>query len=238
MTSAIYAFNDAQDAPQDREHPVKRHRPVAGGNITVRAARAWGVLLFVVGVLLVSMTGSAAAVGITLAYAALNLMYSLGAKNVALLDVFILSSGFVLRVLLGCALTMVVPSSWLLLCSYSLALFLALIKRRADLKQGLGNEARPSLSGYTLGFLDAAAAISAGMTLIAYASYCMEAEVLIAGREFAALPFVVFGVLDYLRVAHLKDEGGSPVDLILGSPALLAAGVGWAIATLWSLGQP
>ena len=76
------------------------------------------------------------------------------------------------------------------------------------------------------------------MTLIAYALYSMEAEVLMTGREFASLPFVVFGVLDYLRVAHLKNEGGSPVDLILRSPSLLAAGVGWAVATLWSVGLP
>ena len=74
------------------------------------------------------------------------------------------------------------------------------------------------------------------MTLIAYALYCMEAEVLIPGREFASLPFVVFGVLDYLRVAYLRNSGGSPVDVILSSPALLICGIGWALTTLWSVG--
>ncbi len=74
------------------------------------------------------------------------------------------------------------------------------------------------------------------MTLIAYALYCMEAEVLVHGREFASLPFVLFGVLDYLRMTHLTDSGGSPVELILSSPSLLISGLGWATATIWGVG--
>jgi hypothetical protein len=73
------------------------------------------------------------------------------------------------------------------------------------------------------------------MTLIAYALYSMEAEVLSPGREFASLPFVVFGVLDYLRMAHVQNKGASPVDVILSSPVLMACGLGWAAATFWSL---
>ena len=71
---------------------------------------------------------------------------------------------------------------------------------------------------------------------MSYALYTMEAAVLVPGREFASLPFVLFGVFEYLRLAYINDEGGSPVDLILSSPKLLASGVGWAVATAWSLG--
>jgi 4-hydroxybenzoate polyprenyltransferase len=234
--SAVYALNDAQDAAQDREHPTKRNRPVAAGCISPGIARLWSVLLFVAANALAYGAAGTVALTIVLTYGALNLAYSLGVKNVPLLDVFILSSGFVLRVLFGCALVGVQPSNWLLLCSSALALFLALAKRRADLAQGLGVEQRPSLAGYTLPFLDQAIGISAGMTLIAYALYCRDATVLTPGREFASLPFVLFGVLDYLRVAHLKNEGGNPVDLILSSPSLLFSGVGWALATIWSVG--
>jgi 4-hydroxybenzoate polyprenyltransferase len=234
--SAVYAFNDVRDAEQDRKHPTKRGRPVASGRVRPLLALAWSLILAVAGVSLAWLTGRDYAIAVVLAYLVLNLIYSLGGKNVALLDVFILSSGFVLRVLFGCALILVTPSNWLLLCSSSLAMFLALAKRRADLARGLDHEHRPSLAGYNMGFLDQAMGITAGMTLIAYALYSMEAEVLLQGREFASLPFVVFGVLDYLRVAHVNDEGGSPVDLILSSPAIIICGFGWAAATLWSLG--
>jgi 4-hydroxybenzoate polyprenyltransferase len=234
--SAVYAFNDVLDAGHDRNHPEKRQRPVAAGRIAPAAALTSSVILFLVALALTWTTGSRPALALQGVYVIFNVVYSLGGKNVPLLDVFILSSGFVIRVLLGCALIDVTPSSWLLMCSSALALFLSLAKRRGDLARGLGSEQRPALRGYNVEFLNQAIAISAAMTLIAYALYCMEAEVLIPGREFASLPFVLFGVLDYLRVAYLSNSGGSPVDVILSSPALLISGVGWALATLWSVG--
>jgi decaprenyl-phosphate phosphoribosyltransferase len=234
--SAIYAFNDVLDAENDRNHPEKRNRPVAAHRISPSAALASAVVLALIGLALTWATGSRMAVVLQLTYVVFNGVYSLGGKNVPLLDVFILSTGFVLRVMLGCALIDVTPSSWLLMCSSALALFLSLAKRRGDLARGLGSEQRPVLRGYNVEFLNQAIAISAAMTLVAYALYCMEAEVLVPGREFAALPFVLFGVLDYLRVAYLRNSGGSPVDVILSSPALLISGIGWAVATLWSVG--
>jgi len=236
INSSVYAFNDVGDAEQDRRHPTKCKRPVAAGRITPAVALSWSVVLAAAGIALAWISGQSYGLAVVLAYLALNLIYSLGGKNIALLDVFILSSGFVLRVLFGTALIHVSPSNWLLLCSSSLAMFLALAKRRADLARGLDHEHRPSLAGYNMGFLDQAMGITAGVTLMAYALYSMEAEVLIPGREFASLPFVVFGVLDYLRVAHVNDEGGSPVDLILSSPTIIICGIGWVAATLWSLG--
>jgi len=86
--------------------------------------------------------------------------------------------------------------------------------------------------------LDQAIGITSGMALVAYAMYCMEAEVLLPGREFATLPFVAYGVFEYLRLVHVKDRGGSPVDLVFSNPTLLIAGVGWLVATVWSLDMP
>ena len=234
-TSAVYAFNDVLDVEQDRRHPQKQNRPVAAGRIRPAAAVAASVALLVAGLGLAALAGSHAVVT-QLIYVAVNVAYSLGGKNVPLLDVFMLSSGFVLRVLLGCALIDVRPSTWLLLCSSALALFLALAKRRGDLVRGVGSEHRPSLRGYSMGFLNQAIAISAAMTLLAYALYCMEAAVLRHGREFASFPFVLFGVLDYLRMSDLRNSGDSPVELILSAPSLLFAGLGWAVATVWSVG--
>jgi 4-hydroxybenzoate polyprenyltransferase len=234
--SAVYAFNDAVDAERDRNHETKRNRPVASGRISVTSAVVFSAVLLAAGFLLEWASGQPEAMAILAFYAGLNVLYSLWGKHIALIDVFLLSSGFVLRVLLGCALLDVMASSWLLLCSSGLALFLALAKRRADLINGLGDEHRPSLSGYNLAYLDQSMGITAALTLMAYALYCMEATVLVSGREFATLPFVVFGVLDYLRMCHVNQIGGSPVDLLLSSPTFVTCGAGWSIATLWSVG--
>jgi 4-hydroxybenzoate polyprenyltransferase len=233
--SAVYAFNDTRDAERDRLHPEKRERPVASGRVSPAAALVWSALLLGAGAALVAFSGHAGALTVLAIYAGLNVFYSLGGKNVALLDVFLLSSGFVLRVVLGCVLVDVEPSSWLLLCSSTLALFLALAKRRGDLVRGMDESHRPSLGGYNLPFLDHAMAITAAMTLIAYALYTIEGHVLREGREFATLPFVVFGVLEYLRLAQVRGEGDSPVDLLLSSPVILICGLGWAAAALWSV---
>lgn len=234
--SSVYAFNDAFDLELDRNHATKCFRPVAAGRISVAQALVFSAVLLAAGLLLTNLSGQIEATGILVVYALLNVIYSVWGKQVPLVDVFLLSSGFILRVLLGCALLGVAASSWLLLCSSGLALFLALAKRRADLAMGLDGEHRPSLSGYNLPYLDQAIGITSAMTLMAYALYCIEAAVLIPGREFATLPFVVFGVFDYLRICHVEQTGGSPVDLLLSSPAIMTCGLGWIMATFWSVG--
>ncbi len=188
------------------------------------------------GFALLAGTASRGAVSIAAIYLAINVVYSLGVKNVPLVDVFVLASGFLLRVLLGCALVAAAPSRWLLLCASSLALFLAFAKRRGDLVAEVGSGHRPSLAGYNEAYLGQAMALTAGVALLAYGLYCQEAPHLMDGREFASLPFAVFGVLEYLRIAIVQGRGGSPVDVVLRSPALLACGAGWFVAVLWSLG--
>ena len=236
--SAVYALNDTLDAERDRLHEGKRTRPVVSGRISKRAALCFSLALLAAGVTLASLSGRPTALLVLLAYVAKELFYQFGLKHVPLVDVFLLSSGFVLRVVLGAELVGTNPSNWLLLCSSTLALFISLAKRRSELVRGLDGAHRPALSGYTVLYLDQAMAVSAGMVLIGYALYCMDAKVLLPGREFASLPFVVFGVLEYLRLAQVRDEGGSPIDLLLASPALVVCGVGWTLASLWSVGLP
>jgi decaprenyl-phosphate phosphoribosyltransferase len=137
---------------------------------------------------------------------------------------------------LGCALVAVAPSNWLLLCSSALALLIALGKRRGELIHAPSDSHRPALAGYDRVFLDQAMAIVAGVTLFSYALYSIETPLLVKGREFASLPFVVFGVLEYLRLAQVRGEGEFVVELLLRSPRLLLAGAGWMLASLWSVG--
>jgi 4-hydroxybenzoate polyprenyltransferase len=236
VNSAVYAFNDVLDAAADRLHPRKKLRPVASGAVPPGVAMGFSGGLALGGLGLLGATSLRGAVLLTLVYVGVNLAYSLGAKTRALLDVFLLSSGFVIRVALGCVLVGVIPSNWLLLCSSALALFLGFAKRRADLYEGIAVEHRPSLAGYTMGFLDHGMTIAACVALVSYALYSMESEILLPGREMASMPFVVYGVLFYLRLAHLKGSGGSPVDLALRSRTMWACLIGWFGAVLWSLG--
>jgi 4-hydroxybenzoate polyprenyltransferase len=233
--SSVYAFNDAQDAERDKAHEKKKNRPIASGRISKRAAYFFSASLATAAIALSVLCGSQSAPIIVASYLVINLAYCLGAKNIALLDVFLLSSGFMLRVLLGCALLDVPPSNPMLLCSYALALFIALAKRRSDVLKGLDESHRPSLLGYNQAFLDHAMGITASMAVVGYALYSMESSVMLPSRKFASLPFVMFGVLDYLRLAHVNQRGGSPQDVLLGSPALILTGVGWLLAVIWSV---
>lgn len=235
VASAVYALNDARDAERDRLHEKKKHRPVASGAVSVNQAYLFSAFLACVGIALGSQMHSDRPVLLFCTYFGLQVAYSMGAKHVPVLDVFLLSSGFLIRVLLGCAILDAPASNWLLLCGSALALFIGLAKRRGDLVKGLDDSHRPVLAGYNLNFLEQAMAIICGTTVLSYALYCLESSVWKPGYEFASLPFVVFGMLDYLRHAHVNQAGGSPVDLLLKNPALLIAGMGWFGAIGYSI---
>jgi 4-hydroxybenzoate polyprenyltransferase len=241
VTSAVYTLNDLWDAKTDRLHPKKCRRPIASGEVSPTAAAVQLAVLLIAGMALCVAAERYPSVIIVLAYVAANLAYNLGARNVALLDVFLLSSGFVIRVLLGCALVAMPPSPWLLLCTSTLALFLGFTKRRADLSEDLDSKHRPSLRGYDKAFLDQAMSICAGVAVLAYALYCIEAKepakgIFRPGRELASLPFVAYGVLDYLRMVHVEGIGGSPVDIAYHSRSMQVCAIGWIVAVTWSLG--
>ncbi len=237
VNSAIYTLNDLCDAKADRLHPTKRGRPIAAGEVSKRAAAVQIAVLLLAGLALCLAAERPPAVAIVLSYIAINTAYNLGAKHVTLLDVFLLSSGFVIRVLLGCALVSVTASPWLLLCTATLALFLGFAKRRADLTEELDLNHRPSLRGYSKGFLDQAVGICAGVALVSYALYCIEVKnVLLPGREMASMPFVAYGILNYLRMVYVEGAGGSPVDVAYRSLSTQICAAGWIAAVTWSLG--
>jgi decaprenyl-phosphate phosphoribosyltransferase len=238
VTSSVYTFNDLFDAKTDRLHPKKRLRPIPAGEVSWFAGAVQLIVLLVAGLSLCMAAGKPYCLAITLIYMAINVAYNIGAKNVPLLDVFLLASGFVIRVLLGCALVSATPSPWLLLCTSTLALFLGFTKRRADLTEELDKKHRPSLHGYSKAFLDQAMSICAGVAILAYALYCIEAKkVLETGREMASLPFVAYGILDYLRKVHVEGIGGSPVDIAYHSLSMQVCAIGWLAAVTWSMGM-
>lgn len=237
VNSAVYVLNDLCDANADRLHPKKRLRPIAAGFVPKGAAIIESVFLCAAGIALSLAAHRSGCVAISVVYILLNVSYNAGLKHVPLLDVFFLSSGFVLRVLLGCALLAAPPSHWLLLCTSTLALFLGFTKRRADLTGELNVNHRPSLRGYSEAFLDQAITICAGVAILAYSLYCIEVkEIFQSGREMASVPFVAFGILNYLRMVHVENIGASPVDVACRSLSTQVCAVGWLVAVTWSMG--
>jgi 4-hydroxybenzoate polyprenyltransferase len=234
--SAVYVLNDLRDAAADRAHPHKRQRPIASGAIAPGVAVPFALLLLAVGFALAWATGHPRVLVYLALYVATNAVYTLGGKQAPILDVFLLASGFVLRVLTGCALVDAAPSNWLLTCSLWVALFLGFAKRRADFARGMGAETVPTRIGYSASFLDHAMSIAAGVTLMSYVLYSLEATVFVPGRELAGMPFVAFGLLHYLRLAHMDEVRISPVEMAWRSRAIQVCSLGWMIATLWSLG--
>ena len=236
LNSAVYTLNDWRDAATDRLHPTKRLRPMAAGRVPPAVGGVQAFLLALVGLVLCWAAHKPPTVAIAIAYLVINLAYSFGAKHVVLLDVFLLSSGFVIRVLLGCALVSAGPSPWLLLCTATLALFLGFTKRRADLTEELDLDHRPSLRGYNKSFLDQAVSICAGVAILAYALYCIESKnVLRPNREMASVPFVAYGILNYLRMVHVEGVGASPVAVAYHSWTMQLCALGWLAAVAWSL---
>jgi len=236
INSAVYTLNDLIDADADQLHPRKCKRPLASGEVSGRAACIQIGVLMLAGLALCLATGRPTVVLLSLAYIGINIAYCMGAKHVAVFDVFMLSSGFVIRVLLGCALVNATPSAWLLLCTTSVALFLGFTKRRADIVAGVDANHRPSLEGYSLPFLDQAITICAGVTLLGYALYGIESAMFVEGREMASMPFVAYGIMNYLRISNVENAGGSPVEIAYTSRSSQICAIGWIIAVLWSLG--
>lgn len=230
LSSAVYALNDYFDREADRQHPVKRLRPIAAGEVSPAAALALAFALVVaaIGAALAMLPTSAAlyAVG----YLILNLFYSMWLKNIAILDVILIAAGFVLRVDSGSAAIGVSPSVWINVCTGLLALFLALAKRRDDLVRALSEQHRGSLAGYNLRFIDSAVAMILGALVVSYTIYTVDADVIArygSAKLYLTVPFVIAGVLRYLQITLVEERSGSPTELALTDRFLIASVAGW-----------
>ena len=243
VSSAVYALNDVADRDSDRMHPAKRSRPLARGEIGVGHALVLCIALALSG-LAIAAAVSLAALLTAAAYVGLNLAYSAGLKRVAILDVFMIAAGFMLRILAGTAGIGIDPSKWLLLCGLMLTLFLGFCKRRAELlaASGAGNPGgaagRAALEGYSRTLLDRMIAVSVAGAAIGYALYTVDPDtVMLHGtdRLILTLPFVLYGLFRYLQVVYSKGGGADPAWEMLHDPHLIAATAGWLGATGWLL---
>jgi 4-hydroxybenzoate polyprenyltransferase len=231
-SSAAYLVNDVRDREDDRLHPVKRERPIARGELTVRQALELAGLLAAAAIALAAVLGLAS-LGLLLGFVALQAAYSLSLKRVVLVDVLAIGALFVIRAAAGAEAVDVRISPWLLLCTALLALFLALGKRRAELVL-VGAErtpGRPVLEGYSLQLVDQLVSVVAASTVISYSLYTFNA------RDSKALmltiPFVIFGVFRYLLLIHREALGEEPEQVLLTDlPIIVTVGLWVATAVL------
>lgn len=237
MSSAVYALNDLADRKADRAHPRKRSRPIASGRVGVTGALAFALVLALAGLALAAAV-SDFALAIVGAYALINVAYSAGLKHVAVLDVFIIASGFMLRLLAGTTGLDIAPSRWLLLCGFMATLFLGFAKRRAEIAGDAGADpasARRALDSYTPALLDRMIGICTGGALVAYGLYTIDPATLAThgtDRLIYTLPPVAYGLLRYLFVLYRRGGGGDPTLEFLRDPHLIGAVAAWLALTV------
>jgi 4-hydroxybenzoate polyprenyltransferase len=232
LSSGFYFINDVRDRDADRLHPVKRLRPIPAGELTPQTATFLGVTL-----VLVSMAASALLswnlLLVFVAYAGLMSAYNLGLKEIAILDVFAIAGGFVLRAVGGTIAVDVSISPWLLVCTMLLALLIGFGKRRHELvalENARGH--RRNLGVYNQTMLDQSVAVAAAGTLIAYAVYTFDSEsAQYHHRMMLTVPIVAYGVFRYLYLLYLGGQGGAPETMLVTDRPLLASAAVWAIVS-------
>lgn len=236
MASTIYLINDLIDAPRDRIHPKKKHRPIAAGTLSPAVA-ILAALVLGPGALYGAFQLSLAFGLCAFAYLGMEILYCLALKEIFLIDTLIISMGFILRAVSGIIVlrteTQNVPlTPWFVICVLFLALLLAFSKRRAELTAHEGRAAhqRRVLRYYSLEILDLGIGVSATASILAYSLYAVESAR--PWHMLATLPFVIFGVFRYLYLMYSRGRGEAPEDVLLRDPTMLGTVVLWAAALL------
>ncbi len=209
LSSSIYFFNDLVDRERDRNHPEKCKRPIASGDLSARLAMIAGIFLAIFSIL-VALFINFQVVMLLVIYGGMNIAYSLWLKHVVILDVFCIALGFVLRILGGSFAINIIPTSWLIIATFLLALFLGLAKRRNEmiLLSNSSNGHRPVLYNYTTILVDQLISVITPVTLITYLLYTLDPETISRWNTnilFVTGIFVIFGIFRYLYLVHRKN---------------------------------
>jgi 4-hydroxybenzoate polyprenyltransferase len=239
LSSCVYVLNDIFDRTADQAHPLKRGRPLASGAVGIGAALALASLCAAAGLAL-GAAASAGVAAILVAYLLLNLAYSAGLKHVAILDVFIIAAGFMLRIFAGTSGVGIAPSQWLLLCGLLLTIFLGFAKRRAELMVSEGDGAggasqRPVLDDYSPALLDTMMSISAAGVIVSYSMYTVSPDTIElhhTDKLIYTLPFVLYGIFRYIFLLHRRG-GEDPASTLFSDAHMLLTGAAWLCVTLW-----
>lgn len=234
-SSSVYIINDILDVESDRAHPKKKYRPIASGEVSPRQALIFLALLVIIiitGLLFLKPIFAA----VIILYLITNLLYSLKVKSIVLLDVFFISFGFMLRVLGGAAAISVPISSWMILTTIFISLFLAISKRRGELSQVINQDniekQRKVLKEYSVEFADQLNTIAAAGTIISYALYTVSDKTVATfgtDKLIYTTPFVIYGIFRYLYLMHQKNLGESPTTIVTKDIPIILDVIFWFI---------
>jgi len=230
--SSMYVFNDIMDLEGDRFHPIKKYRPLASGEINISTAYLISIVLALISLFL-GFFSNTRFILILITYMAINILYSVYLKNIVILDVFMIALGFVLRIVAGSFATDIQMSKWILLCGFTLSLFLGFTKRRAEMVE-LGEgfvSHRQVLSHYNPYFLDTMINIVNSLTVITYLFYTIDPGTInkFGNKLFLSLPIVLYGIFRYQYLIYHKKESSSPTENFLTDIPLLFTVIIWAI---------
>ncbi len=233
VASAVYVFNDIRDVESDRNHPIKKGRPIASGRIGI--VHAW-IVFFAISAASISVafTVNLYVGAVVLSYLAMNIFYGLKLKEMVILDVMTIAAGFILRILAGSVAINVYMSHWLLLTTFFISIFMGFAKRRHEIAS-LGKNAtdhRKVLSMYNVKFIDEMTTATAGMSIVFYSLYTIDFEVvsrLGTPNLVYTVPVVVYGLFRYMYLVYVKIEGGDPVDIVLKDAGVISSVAIWFI---------
>jgi 4-hydroxybenzoate polyprenyltransferase len=233
IASAGYLVNDAHDVAEDRQHPTKRFRPIAAGELGIPTAITLAAVLAVGALAGSALLEGLEVGGLVLAYGVGTTLYSYVLKHEVILDVMTIAGLFVLRVLAGAVAVDADASAFLLLCTGMVALFLGFTKRRQEATSELhsGTTTRPVLEHYSIPFLDQMVAMVTAATVMSYAIYAVNSP-LIGSKMLGTLPPVLYGIFRYLYLIYDRKDTRSTDAILLEDPGMIGAAVVWVVSAV------
>ena len=234
--SSIYIINDIIDAEKDSLHNRKKFRPIASGKVPKNQAVYFSISLIFISLIL-GWNINYTVFGLTSFYILMNIAYTLALKNFAVLDIFIISLGFVIRIFVGSSASNVELTHWIVLLTFLLSLFLAFSKRRDDFVNNESEKTRRSINGYNLEFINASMNILAGMVVLSYILWSISPDVierLGSNKIYFSSIFVMLGIFRYLQHVYLFKDTGSPTRILIKDKFIQFSILGWT-ATLYAI---
>ena len=238
LTSSIYILNDYLDLEQDRAHPSKKNRPLASGKVPIAHAGAMAIVLLIVGLGIIFQL-SIDTFYLSLSYVVIMVAYCLVFRKMALVDIGIIATGFVIRLYVGSTVTGIPNSMWIIIMTFLLALFITLAKRRDDLTRLAINEenTRESLNGYNITLVDSLIIVLVPIIIVSYILYCTADENItrVGNNLYLTSVFVFFGFMSYMQLVFVKNLGGDPMKLLYRDAGIQLVLILWISSFAWIL---
>jgi 4-hydroxybenzoate polyprenyltransferase len=233
IASSIYIINDYMDLEEDKKHPTKQFRPLASGKISKQKAMVLFAMLSSFS-LLVSYFYNSSLFLVLFLYFILNITYSIKLKHIPIVDIFIISTGFVLRLFAGSVTADIRLSHWIIIMTFLLALFLAIAKRRDDvLLSQAGKETRKNIDGYNLEFVNASMVLMSAVVIVSYILYTVSVTTVAnfgTQNLYLTTFFVILGIMRYMQITFVEEKSGSPTKIVLKDRFLQFTILAWISA--------